>query len=87
MTHQGHVLGGGCGRNTHVDKLLLLALILRAAGLVLEHDVVVPAALHGKVLLVEEGGAVGNVPLAGLFFLLGALCFLFRSVSTVSGRL
>ena len=46
----------GIMKATYVYKLLL-ALVLRTARLVLEDHVVVPATLHGEVLLVQQGVA------------------------------
>lgn len=64
------------GNKTHVYKLLLLALVLGAAGLVLEDDVVVPPALHVEVLLVEERVSQGNVSFSGFLLFLEPLGFL-----------
>jgi hypothetical protein len=61
---------------TYVYKLLLLALILCAARLVLEDHVVVPAALHVEVLLVEKRVSKGNVSFSGFFLFFEPLCFL-----------
>lgn len=56
-------------RASYIDKLLGL-LLLRPPCLVLENHVVVPAALDGKVLRVEQRVASCNLVLA-LFLLLG----------------
>ena len=53
---------------TYVYKLLLLALILCAACLVLEDDIVVPASLHVKILLVEERVSESNVSFSSFLF-------------------
>lgn len=61
---------------TYIYKLLLLALILCAARLVLEDHIVVPAALHIKVLLVEKRISESNVSFSGFFLFFESLCFL-----------
>jgi hypothetical protein len=61
---------------TYVYKLLLLALILCTARLVLEDHVVVPAALHVEVLLVEKRVSESNVSFSGFFLFFESLCFL-----------
>lgn len=64
------------GNKTHVYKLLLLALVLGAACLVLEDDVVVPSALHVEILLVEEWVSEGNVSFSGFLLFFQSLGFL-----------
>lgn len=64
---------------THIDKLLLLALVVSAAGLVLEDNVVVPAPLNSEIGLVQQRVSSSNVPLALLG--LGRFFFAFLSLS------
>lgn len=74
--------GGGGSRSgveAYVNKLLL-ALVFRSAGLVLEDDVVVPPALHVEVLLIEQWVSEGDASFALVLFGLGLFCFL-RTVS------
>jgi hypothetical protein len=54
-----------------VDEFLLLVAVLGAAGLVLEDDVVVPAALHLEVARVEQWIASRNINFALLRFFFG----------------
>lgn len=61
---------------TYVYKFLLLALIFCAARLVLKDHVVVPAALHVEVLLVEKRVSKSNISFSGFFLFFESLCFL-----------
>jgi hypothetical protein len=67
------------GRDTHIDKVIR-SFVLRPSGLVLEDDIIVPPALHAKVVRVEEGIAPGNVQFALLFRLRGAF-FLLQTLA------
>lgn len=60
---------------THIDKLLL-ALVLCTSCLVLENHVVVPAALHREVLLVEKRISQGNVSFPRLLLYFGSFFLL-----------
>lgn len=86
-TFRGDELGGEVlpTGGTHVNKLLLLPLILCSSSLVLEDDVVVPPALDVEVRLVQERVPQGDVPLPLFFFGRGPLALLDESKKT-SGK-
>jgi hypothetical protein len=64
------------GNRTYIDELLLLTLVFRPARLVLKDDIVVPAPLHRKVLLIEQRVAQRNIAFPCILFLFDALKFL-----------
>jgi apolipoprotein N-acyltransferase len=70
--------------STHVDEFFL-ALVLRTPGLIFEDHIVIPASLHGKVLLVEQRVTKRNISLSGFLLGFGAFGFL-RAWSVFSQR-
>lgn len=64
---------------TYVDKLLLLAFILRTTGLVLENHIVIPASLHCEILLIEQRVTECNIALTSILIFLGAFRLLYKS--------
>ncbi len=57
---------------TYIDKLLL-ALILRPAGLVLKNHIIIPTPLHCEILLIEQRVTECNITLTSNLLFLGAL--------------
>ncbi|KAK0738427.1 hypothetical protein B0T18DRAFT_246601 [Schizothecium vesticola] len=58
-------------RKTHIDKFLLLPLVLRPASLVLENNIIIPPPLDVEVWLVQQRIPQRNVLLLLLLLLLG----------------
>jgi hypothetical protein len=71
--------------STHVDEFFL-ALVLRTPGLIFEDHIVIPASLHGKVLLVEQRVTKRNISLSGFLLGFGAFGFLRATWSVFSQR-